>query len=646
MRYNYRRNGGDPLGSAEVMGSIDASDVEDERATAEFGVAELIASLAEATETPTEFEPSDQTYRAEDIDFEGRGWMGVLAKVQGWLRLTEQLELDEPEQFIASLLRSLGFEDPADGCDAGDQLRLSDVALDRLRERLDRALDLQERFNEDLTADGGSRKSASGRWREAWEDEPDEELDTSPISAEAKTWKIDDFSYRAATGKLNLSPSYQRGDVWPTKDSQMLIESILRGIPLPSVIILQPSETDRPFEIVDGKQRLTAILRFMGKHPRALEKVREEAQKHQEVELEKLFETDYPKFRRAWKNVVGEQLTASLEREYYFPFKLRKDAKSFSGLLAPLEGMYYTDIKDHTIQIAGETASVYEVFEKTTKYSIPVIVYTEASRRQIHNVFNLYNKQGKHLNAEEIRNALYHDLGLMRALIVASGDIDDVESVAPFLSPVWESMSAVPELLEDYGFGTSRYRRTKVLSWLATLLLFDPMRDGRPKLRSTALQINALLDRVEGNQKDPLRSGAVLRDAFTLLATAIEAHSAIDDAWAPVFKDTDSGTKWQELQLIASLLGVAIATSILGDEVADRLESKATALAALTATKGWRRPEKTQTATQWEFIARIALWILAELDVDLEEASASLVEQFGATCIPALQAISDDAGAS
>ena len=50
----------------------------------------------------------------------------------------------------------------------------------------------------------------------------------------------------------------------------MLIESILRGIPLPSIILARGSGNQR-FQIVDGKQRLTAILRFMGAHPEGLQ---------------------------------------------------------------------------------------------------------------------------------------------------------------------------------------------------------------------------------------------------------------------------------------------------------------------------------------------------------------------------------------
>src|SRR5262249_15434099 len=159
-------------------------------------------------------------------------------------------------------------------------------------------------FQGELEADGATRASATTWWVEAWDEEVDleDEDDGSPVSAKADIWPIHDFSDRARRNRLNLSPSYQRGDVWPTGDAQKLIESILRGIPLPSVILLRPERTDAPYEVVDGKQRLTSILRFIGRHPRALNLVNEADERRGGTEFADLFQNDYPKFRRKWKN--------------------------------------------------------------------------------------------------------------------------------------------------------------------------------------------------------------------------------------------------------------------------------------------------------------------------------------------------------
>ncbi len=628
----------------EQVTDLHADEEGEERSDVESAIAEQIVQLSQATDTPTDFEPTGHAFDPGEVDLGSPSWMTCLADVQGWLRLPEDLAMDDPQTFLATLALGLEFDGVESAVESIDRRsRLNAAGLDRLSGRLQRALQLQGDFLADLEEDGGSRASATGRWREAWEeDDSYDENVAGPVSATAGLWNITDFEYQARTGKLNLSPSYQRSEVWPTTDAQMLIESILRGIPLPSVIILKPEEAGAPYEVVDGKQRLTSILRFIGKHPRAVERVKTADAQHEDVDLQDLFVNDYPKFRRAWKNLIGEQLTATKEKEYCFPFKLRTASAPLQGELSSMQGKYYTQIRNERVRIADDEIEVQELFEQSSKYKLPLIEYSRATKRQIHEVFNLYNRQGKHLNAEEIRNALYHDVDLMRALLVTAGDNDNVGAVAPFLESAWTDLEQISEILDDYGFGTARYRRTKVLSWLASMLLVDSMEDAHPKRMATSRHIDSLLQRIQDDPKDPLRDHAAITDALQLLLQALDAHSAVEEAWSPVFRDTKTGSKWQELQLIASLLGVCIATAALGEDAMDRLADVATNLAERTSSAAWQRPEKTQTATQWVFIATIAMSIVEVLEVDPEDASASLIERFGYSCVPALQAVAVD----
>lgn len=623
-------------------GELD-DEVNDERQSLETSAAELLAGLSEVTDVPSEFDPPPRALSASEIRFDSNEWMAAVDAIQGWLRLSEPLVLSEPLDFVRRLAEGLEVP-PSDAAGTVDPAALSDVFVDRLRERADRASKLQQLFLEELQSEGGTTATATARWKEAWDEEPDAEESAEPVSAKAHTWAINEFSDRADRKRLNLSPSYQRGDVWPTTDSQLLIESILRGIPLPSVIMLRPDSgtTATALEVVDGKQRLTAILRFIGKHPRALERVRDAAQRHGKPEFLTLFADDYPKFRRLWKNLEGDQLTSSLEREFYFPFRLRTTSPAFAGQLAELAGKYYSQIKTATVYIADELLEISDVFERVTEYKIPVIEYTRATRKQIHEVFNLYNKQGKHLNAEEIRNAIYHEYDLMRGLLVAAGDNDKVDEVAPFLVPIWGEVQRLQQTLDDYSFGEARYRRTKVLSWLASLLFDASMDDGKPRKLSTSAQINFLLDRVAKNPSDPLRSVPVLQDAFTLLLESLEAHAGAADAWSSNLRGS-AGAKWQEVPLIASTLGVALSVVALGaPEVEARLDGARADLAASSATKRWGRPRKTQTASQWGYIADVALLIMEQLGAGTDRAEAEMRRRFGFSCIETLSLVRTD----
>ena len=437
--------------------------------------------------------------------------------------------------------------------------------------------------------------------------------------------------------KLNLTPSYQRGDVWRTGDRQKLIESILRGIPLPSIILLRKGGA-APDDVVDGKQRLTAILRFVGKHPEALARVVEADKAKPEAGFREKFENDYPKFRLAWKRYMGEPLTAKLEDDYYFPFRLRSDKNGVlvGKDLEPLRGKYYTQIKGHTIHVADQEVTVEELFEGAPDYKVPVIEYTKASQRQIHEVFNLYNKQGMHLNAEEIRNAVFHDVELTRAILVAAGDASsraNIAEIAPSLLDV-PGVSELGKTLADYGFGEARYRRTKVLGWIIATLVND---SGAKLLPSTARHTDDLLKRVQDDGSHALRASSRLSDLFGLVTTAASLHAAYDELWPDKFRGDGKSSRWQDLQLVGSLVGVAIATAGAPEDIEERLEANAATIRQ-AALNEWTRPEKTQTRTQWDFIARIAAGVVEKLGIDIESASEAIRARFGSSGVESLLA--------
>ena len=176
-----------------------------------------------------------------------------------------------------------------------------------------------------------------------------------------------------------------------------------------------------------------------------------------------------------------------------------------------------------------------------------MITYKRVSSEQIHEVFSLYNKQGKHLNAEEIRNALYHHLDFMKALVVTAGDSGTAQADAAFLLSEWSDLSSTQKVLNSYGFARAGYKRTKLLSWVCAALLLE---DGALPGRSTTNHINALLKRIDDNPKDALRREDNLLKAMVLLDKGLDAHAAIGpEIWAKKFINPRSTGKWQDSSL-------------------------------------------------------------------------------------------------
>lgn len=63
------------------------------------------------------------------------------------------------------------------------------------------------------------------------------------------------------TNMIDLRPSYQRNFIWGKKDQQLLVDSILRGWPLPTFFLYK--RPNGRYEMVDGQQRAETICRFI-----------------------------------------------------------------------------------------------------------------------------------------------------------------------------------------------------------------------------------------------------------------------------------------------------------------------------------------------------------------------------------------------
>jgi len=85
-------------------------------------------------------------------------------------------------------------------------------------------------------------------------------------SYDSRTYSINDFIEWDKTGQLELNPKFQRRPVWTDKAKSFLIDTILRGKPIPKVFIRQKinvSTKTSVREVVDGQQRLRTILSFI-----------------------------------------------------------------------------------------------------------------------------------------------------------------------------------------------------------------------------------------------------------------------------------------------------------------------------------------------------------------------------------------------
>lgn len=598
-------------------------------------LAEKLAALSNG-EAPNSF-AAPSRFDAVDVTWTTNAWVSRVAEVQEWLKLDGLLDPSVgAAAFLEGLFGMLGVPTP-DECFriVEGHASLTELGLTHLDARLDTAFTHKTAFADSLE-DGTSVAEATRAWNEAWEDDAAVAPETARTAVHAKvdTWQIYMFRDRANANGLELNPSYQRGNVWSDKESCELIDSVLRGIPLPSIILNQ-RKGDETLEIVDGKQRLTAILRFIGAHPDATKFV---AAMKDEAKVDAgLFHTNYKKWRAAVRKQRG--LTTEEERTHFlpFPYRLPRVAGGADPLQA-LAGKYYGEIKDDKVQIEGREETVKRLFElPMTSYKLSVILYSDTDVHQIHKVFGLYNRQGKKLNASEVRNAIYHHLPLTRLLLLLSGDSTDADALAPYLDRNKLDLSAIPEMLEAMNVADGRFNRTKVTSWVTALLAHRiESRSIPPVCPGSTSLVEGLLRTIADRKGHPMRGEKACELLAYDLAKGAELLSDLrkQEAFHPKFTgEASGGEKWEDLPAVSAWTACTLG-AISGVTAAD---DRITA-AVLETTKRVIRLTKQQARSQWGYIAKVTFDLLRAMAVDEHTLAPTLEKRFGHNCLAELEA--------
>lgn len=76
-----------------------------------------------------------------------------------------------------------------------------------------------------------------------------------------KEFTINDLVALIDNDVINLSPNYQRNYIWTLNDQKFLVDTIIKGYPLPSFFVYL--DKNGKYEMVDGQQRSKTIYRFV-----------------------------------------------------------------------------------------------------------------------------------------------------------------------------------------------------------------------------------------------------------------------------------------------------------------------------------------------------------------------------------------------
>lgn len=89
----------------------------------------------------------------------------------------------------------------------------------------------------------------------------------SKTKIQKQTWSILEIYQKIKDEKLVLNPAYQRNEIWKNDKKSAFIESLYMQIMIPPIYVVEiPGKdllSETKYEVVDGKQRLTAINDFV-----------------------------------------------------------------------------------------------------------------------------------------------------------------------------------------------------------------------------------------------------------------------------------------------------------------------------------------------------------------------------------------------
>jgi len=147
--------------------------------------------------------------------------------------------------------------------------------------------------------------------------------------------------------KFVVNRRYQRKLVWSIEEKRAFIDSIRQGFPIPLILIAEIGQNgEKQFEIIDGMQRLNAIVSF----------------------IEGEFTLD----------------------EAYFDLNTLVESK---------------DMLDSGKLSQNKPVLEREICKKIANYTLPLSVYSFEGENKIDEIFRRINSNGRHLSRQELRQA-------------------------------------------------------------------------------------------------------------------------------------------------------------------------------------------------------------------------------------------------
>ena len=215
--------------------------------------------------------------------------------------------------------------------------------------------------------------------KEDWVDDRAEDEDGLQVEEYDITVSPNDFNVMTLhnfveSGSVSI-PGFQRNFVWDLKRSSKLIESLIRGLPIPQLFLYEQERNK--FLVIDGQQRLMSIYYFIKKRFPKTEN---------RAKLRTIFEK---------KGLIPEDVL--YDNKYFQNFNLRL-SESLPNHANKFNGLNYATLGDYKTQF--DLRPIRNILVKQNSPS--------NDDSSIYEIFNRLNSGGVTLRPQEIRTSMYH----------------------------------------------------------------------------------------------------------------------------------------------------------------------------------------------------------------------------------------------
>lgn len=216
---------------------------------------------------------------------------------------------------------------------------------------------------------------------------------------DSRPYCINDFKEWNDRKELVLAPYFQRRAVWSEKARSYLIDTVLRGLPIPKIYMRHQIDTKTRKsirEIVDGQQRLRAILDFLEDGFKVLKTHNHEYGNSYYSELPKDIQNEFLKYEISTDLIIGSEDRLVLDifaRLNTYTVKLNKqellNARYFGDFK---QTVYYLGREFYNFWIDNKILTHHEILRMEEAELTSELVIAMTSGIQSKNVIESYYK--------------------------------------------------------------------------------------------------------------------------------------------------------------------------------------------------------------------------------------------------------------